>query len=78
MTILRDIESLLDEFDSDSRDVVECNLTVLYSHAIEIDYSNNGMIAAGIRLGSSLYPSFDAEIDLEYRPFRYHASGQPS
>lgn len=44
---------------------------MLYSHAIDIDYSNNGMLAAGIRLGSSLYPSFDAEIDIEYRPFRY-------
>ncbi|MBR5171350.1 MAG: hypothetical protein IKW85_12405 [Muribaculaceae bacterium] len=46
-------------------------MAMLSSHAIDIDYSNNGMLAAGIRLGSSFYPSFDAEIDLEYRPFRY-------
>lgn len=46
-------------------------LAMLYSHAIDIDYSNNGKLAAGIRLGSSFYPSFDAEIDVEYRPFRY-------
>ncbi len=44
---------------------------MLTSYAIDIDYSNNSILAAGIRLGSSLYPSFDAEIDLEYRPFRY-------
>lgn len=46
-------------------------MAILTSHAIDIDNSNNGMLAAGIRLGSSFYPSFDAEIDLEYRPFRY-------
>ncbi len=46
-------------------------LTLLSAHAIDIDYSNNGTIAAGIRLGASLYPSFDAEIDIEYRPMRY-------
>ncbi len=44
---------------------------MLYCHAIDIDCGNNGTLAAGIKLGSSLYPSFDAEIDLEYRPFRY-------
>ncbi|MBO4722933.1 MAG: hypothetical protein J5629_08365 [Muribaculaceae bacterium] len=46
-------------------------LAMLSSHAIDFDCSNNGTLAAGIKLGSSLYPSFDAEIDLEYRPFRY-------
>ena len=46
-------------------------MAILTSHAIDIDYSNNGMLAADIRLGSSFYPSFDAEIDLEYRPFCY-------
>lgn len=46
-------------------------MALLTSHAIDIDYSNNGMFAAGIKLGASLYPSFDAEIDIEYRPFRY-------
>ena len=46
-------------------------LALISAHAIDIDCSNNGTLAAGIRLGASLYPSFDAEIDLEYRPFRY-------
>lgn len=46
-------------------------MAMLSSHAIDIDYSNDGKIAAGLRLGSSLSPSIDAEIDLEYRPFRY-------
>lgn len=46
-------------------------MVLLTSHAIDIDYSNNGTIAAGLRLGTSFSPSIDAEIDLEYRPFRY-------
>lgn len=50
--------------------IIGC-MAILSSHAIDIDYSNNGMFAAGIKLGASFYPSFDAEINLEYRPFRY-------
>lgn len=46
-------------------------LALLNCYAIDIDYSNNGKLAAGIRLGASFYPSFDAEIDVEYRPFRF-------
>lgn len=46
-------------------------LVLLNCHAIDIDYSNNGKIAAGMRLGMSLSPSVDAEISVEYRPFRY-------
>lgn len=46
-------------------------LAILSCHAIDIDYSNNGKIAAGLKLGASLYPSFDVEIGLEYRPLRY-------
>ena len=46
-------------------------LAMLPAHAIDIDYSNQGTIAAGLKLGMSLNPSFDAEIDIEYRPFRY-------
>lgn len=46
-------------------------LVMLNCHALDIDYSNNGKIAAGLKLGMSLSPSIDAEINLEYRPFRY-------
>lgn len=46
-------------------------LAIMPAHAIDIDYSNNGKIAAGLKMGASLYPSFDVEIGLEYRPLRY-------
>lgn len=36
-----------------------------------IDFSNDGKFAIGVKLGMSLSPSIDAEINLEYRPFRY-------
>lgn len=46
-------------------------LALIAANAVEIDTSNNSSIAAGIKLGSSFYPSFDVEIDIEYRPVRY-------
>ena len=46
-------------------------LALLSAGAVELDYSNNGKIAAGIKLGASFIPSFDMEIGVGYRPFRY-------
>ena len=41
------------------------------SQAMELDYSNNHKIAASLRLGMSVFPSFEAELGVEYRPLRY-------
>lgn len=46
-------------------------LSLLAAGAVELDYSNNGKIATGIKMGASFIPSLDVEIDICYRPFRY-------
>ena len=47
------------------------SLSLFNAWALEIDYSNDSKVAAGIRLGSSTFPTLDVEILGEYRPFRY-------
>ena len=44
---------------------------MLSACALEIDYSNDSKVAAGIKIGSSTHPSLDIEIGASYRPFRY-------
>ena len=51
--------------------LIMTSLALLTAHAVDIDYTNDSKIAAGLKLGMSTSPSFDAEIIIEYRPFRY-------
>lgn len=51
--------------------LIMVSLALLPAHAVDIDYSNNSKIAAALKLGMSTSPSFDAEIAIEFRPFRY-------
>lgn len=46
-------------------------LALFSARAIDIDYSNDSKVAAGLRLSPSTFPSLDVEITAEYRPFRY-------
>ena len=46
-------------------------LALFSAGAIDIDYSNDSKVAAGLRLSPSTLPSLDVEITGEYRPFRY-------
>ena len=46
-------------------------LALFSARAIDIDYSNDSKVAAGLRLSPSTFPSLDVEITGEYRPFRY-------
>ncbi len=46
-------------------------LALFSARAIDIDYSNDSKVAAGLRLSPSTFPSLDVEIIGEYRPFRY-------
>ena len=48
-----------------------CILTLMPVAAIELDYSNDHKVAAGLRMGMSMLPSLDFEITGEYRPLRY-------
>ena len=47
------------------------SLALFNAWALDIDFTNDSKVAAGIRLGSSTFPSLDVEITGEYRPFRY-------
>jgi len=51
--------------------IIGCLAMTTTAHAVDIDYSNEGKISVGLKLGMSLNPSFDAEINIGYRPFRY-------
>lgn len=46
-------------------------LTAFSSWAVDFDFSNDSKVAAGVRFGVSLFPSWEIEIDAEYRPLRY-------
>lgn len=46
-------------------------LALFNAWALDIDYSNDSKVAAGLRLSTSIFPSLDVEITGEYRPFRY-------
>ena len=47
------------------------SLALFNAGALDIDYSNDSKVAAGLRLNTSIFPSLDVEITGEYRPFRY-------
>jgi hypothetical protein len=46
-------------------------LVLMPAQAIEIDYSNDSKVAAGLKLGMSTRPTLDVEIEASFRPFRY-------
>jgi hypothetical protein len=47
------------------------SLALCNAWALDIDYSNDSKVAAGLRINTSVFPSLDVEITGEYRPFRY-------
>jgi len=46
-------------------------LVLFSANALEVDFSNDSKIAAGVKLGMSTRPTLDIEIGASYRPFRY-------
>ncbi len=46
-------------------------LALFSAWAIELDYSNDSKVAAGLKLGMSTRPTLDIEIGASFRPFRY-------